>query len=291
MLIALHLGAHKTASTYVQQALEQSQTALNGVGVGYLTLAKVRSRLTRRLDFAGFGLGRATRRLLEEHRDYERLILSDENILGGLRPARRTRSFYSSRGRRLALLVQMLRPHEMRIFFATRSYGDFISAMYCEYIRHNPFITSETYLARVDILAFSWIEVIATFVRLIGAESVTLWSYEDFQEVEDEVFQALTGGRGGLVEKPGRKLRESLSVEAVQMLGEQPPTLTRDEIRSRSKRISAALPKGPGRPGFTAFSASEAEGLRARYEEEMRLLSSRFPGITMLAADPSKHAP
>ena len=286
MLIALHLGAHKTATTYVQQAIQQGQDALRRAGVGYVPLTEVRSRLTRRLDLAGFGLGRAARLLLDEHRDCGRLIVSDENILGGLDASRRTRTFYGSRKRRLASLVRKLRPHEVKIFFATRSYDQFITAMYCEYIRHSPFIGIDSYLARLDLQAISWTDVIATLVDGAGVENVTLWRYEDFHVLEDEVFDALTGGHRELLEKPDRKLRESLSAEAVEALSRQPAMRSRDAIRSRSKRIAAALPKGPGRPAFSAFGAAEAEALRARYEEETRLRTSTFPGIRMLTADP-----
>lgn len=283
MLIALHLGAHKTATTYIQKALEQSRETLLGSGVGCPSLDRIRSTITRRLNFARIGLGGATRSLIDEYRDCERVILSDENIIGGLRPPAGTKSFYARRRSRIGALVGRLRPNPVKIYLSTRSYDRFVSAIYCEYIRHNPFVNSRSYLSWVNLAAFSWIDVIATLVELVGAESVTMWRYEDLASLEDDVFGALTAGRTHLIDKPTARLRESMSVDAVEELAAFPAATHRaKEIRSHVKQIATALPKGPDRPAFSAFEAAEAEDLRVRYDEEMSGIEHRFPGITML---------
>ena len=282
MLIALHLGAHKTATTYIQKALEQSRDTLRASGLGCPSLDRIRSTITRRLDFAGFGLGGATRHLMDEHRDCERVILSDENIIGGLKPPAGTRAFYGTRRRRVAPLVARLRPNPVKIYFSTRSYDTFLSAIYCEYIRHNPFVDARSYLSWIDLKAFSWVDVIATFVELVGSESVSIWRHEDLALLEDEVFGALTAGRTHLLNKPTARLRESMSAEAVETLAKSPAMRSKD-IRSHVKQITNALPKGPDRPAFSAFETSEAQDLRSRYDEEMAAIERRFPGITVLA--------
>lgn len=286
MLIALHLGAHKTATTYIQKALEQSRESLRRTGVGYPPLNRIRSTITGRLDFAGLGLGSAARRILAEYHGCERLILSDENMLGGLRPSRRTKEFYAARSRRVGGIVRNVRPNPVKIFFATRSYDEFVSAMYCEYIRHNPFISAASYLDRIDLEALSWSRVIATLVEIVGAENLTVWRYEDFSLVEDDVFGALTGGPANLVSKPTALLRESLSAEAVETLAGLQSTLTARQIRSRVKPVAMALPKGPNRPPFSAYEQAEAEKLRARYDEEMRQLADRFSALSLLSPSP-----
>ena len=256
--------------------------ALRAAGVGYVPMPAVRSEVTRRLGPAGFGLGRAVNALLHEHQDCERLILSDENILGGLRPSRLTGSFYSGVRSRLGRLKRKLGRNDVKIFLAIRSYDEFISAMYCEYIRHNSFTSSDSYLANVDFQSLSWTRLIADLVKIAGDENVVCWSFEDFPAIEDKVFGALTGGLAHLVERPEEKLRESLSADAVDLLGKLPRGMTRKDIRSRSKRIGSALPKGPTRPAFSAFEARRAQALRARYDEEVSGLERLFPGITLL---------
>jgi hypothetical protein len=281
MLIALHLGAHKTATTYIQDALNLGREKLIEAGVGYVPLREVRSALTGRLGFGRPGLQAAAARLLEEYRGCERLILSDENIIGGLKPSSRS-GLYPRRSKRLAKLLRGLGQHDFRIYFATRSYDEFISAMYCEYIRHHPFIDAASYLRGFDFEAFSWTDIVGTFVRLIGAQKITLWRFEDFRRVEALVFGALIDAPPDLLEKPGGRVRESLSVAAVQSLASLPPCRSADELRARAKAAAAAYPKGPDNPPFCAFDAGTAEALRARYERDIARLLQDFPGIHFL---------
>jgi hypothetical protein len=284
MLIALHLGAHKTATTYVQKALDQSREALRADGVGYPPLDRMRSTITRRLDFAALGLAGATTRLLNEYSDCERVIFSDENIIGGLKPARGTKTFYGRRRARIGSLIRRLRPNPVKIYFAVRSYEQFVSAIYCEYIRHNPFVDARSYLSRLNLPEFSWIDVIATLVELVGAQSVTLWRYEDFPALEEDVFAALSGGRANLIDRPTERLRESLSAEAVEALhGLERTHGSATEIRSRVKRVEADFPKGLNCPAFSAFGRTDAKDLRARYDDEISGIEHLFPGISVLA--------
>ena len=46
MQIVLHIGVHKTASTYVQAILEASRDRLGAEGIGYVTLEEMRSGIT-----------------------------------------------------------------------------------------------------------------------------------------------------------------------------------------------------------------------------------------------------
>jgi hypothetical protein len=283
MLIALHLGAHKTATTYIQKALDQSREALLAHGVGYPSLDRIRSTVTRQLDFAAFGLAGSAARLLNDYSDCERIIVSDENIIGGLKPARGTKIFYGRRRARVGSLVRRLKPNPVKVYFAVRSYEQFVSAIYCEYIRHNAFIDAHSYLSRLNLPGFSWTDVVATFVELVGAQSVTIWRYEDFPALEEDVFGALSGGRADLVDRPAVKLRESLSAEAVEALRRLEKTHGRaKEIRSRVKRVEADFPKGPNCPAFSAFSRTDAEDLRARYDDEISGIERLFPGISVL---------
>lgn len=282
MLIALHLGAHKTATTYIQNALELSREKLDEFAVAYIPLIELRSTLTERLGIGRSGLKAAAGQLLSHHRSHRRLIISDENIIGGLKPSFAW-GFYPRRRMRLLKLLRKLGQHDLRIYFATRSYDEFISAMYCEYIRHHPFVDTYSYLRGTNYETFSWLDVIETFVSLIGAENVTIWRHEDFPAVERQVFAALIGGQPDMVDKPSGRIRESLSKKAVQSLASLPPTSDADELRARARSAAAAHPKGAGNPPFSAFDHATAEALRARYEHEISHLREVFPEIHVLA--------
>ena len=49
MQIVLHIGVHKTATTYLQAILEASRDRLGAEGIGYVTLEEMRSGITARV--------------------------------------------------------------------------------------------------------------------------------------------------------------------------------------------------------------------------------------------------
>jgi hypothetical protein len=281
MVIVLHLGAHKTATTYVQNALELSRDRLADAGVGYVPLAELRSGVTGRLGFGRRGLPGAADRILEDYRDCKRLILSDENIIGGLKPTRT--GFYAKRGRRIAKLLNALGRREFEICFALRSYDEFLSAMYCEYIRHHPFVTAQSYFRRFDPRSFGWPGIVASFVAAAGASNVVIWRYEDFGLIENQVFEALTGAPADLVHKPADRVRESLSAKAVESLAGLSPTDDVREIRARARAAAAAEPKGPDNPTFSAFDPAMVDDLRERYERDVQRIRELYPEARFLA--------
>jgi hypothetical protein len=281
MLIALHLGAHKTATTYIQNALELSRQKLNQIGIGYVPLTDVRSSLTGRLGFGRSGLPAAANQLLGDYHPCKRLIISDENIIGGLKPSF-VGGFYPRRRGRLAKLLNGLGQHNFRVYFATRAYDEFISAIYCEYIRHHPFVDTQSYLRGATYKTFNWLDIVETFVKLIGSENVTIWRYEDFHAVQGQVFAALLDASPNLIEKPTGRVRESLSAKAVQSLACLQATRDSDELRARARSAAAAYPKGPDNPPFSALDTVNAEKLRTRYEHDIARILKDFPGVHFL---------
>ena len=279
--ISLHLGAHKTATTYIQQALEQSGDALSARAVGYIPLDEMRPTITRSVGLSGIKRGPAARRVLDRYRDCATLILSDENILGPPVPGR-SGLYYPRRRFRVWRLLRKLPLANVRIFFAIRAYDSFVSSMYSEMIRHHPFVPPDLYLKRVDIDAFEWRRVIASFVGLVGAEQVTVWRYEDLASVQIRLFDLLTAGHGECVRPPAQAVRPSLSTEAVARLVALQSRLTPVEIRAQVEEVARQFPKGPGNPTFSAYDPERAADLRERYAREASQLADEFPGIRLL---------
>ncbi|MDQ4086462.1 MAG: hypothetical protein M3177_00370, partial [Pseudomonadota bacterium] len=163
--------------------------------------------------------------------------------------------------------------------------------MYCEYLRHRPFLTVEEYLAAVDVDGFSWRRVVGALCKLVGAERVTLWRYEEFAALENQVFAAFCGSHGVPLQKPVHQVRESLSARAVASLTALVPVLSREEIRTLVEPVSAALPKDAQRPGLEAFTPARAAALRERYEQDLAAIAREFPGLRILGPDISPAQP
>jgi len=282
MQIVLHLGVHKTASTYLQAVLEASRDGLRAEGIGYVTLKEMRSGITarvRRPGLLGMRLAMTARRLLEGHKDCRRLILSDENISGGSRELI-DGLFYSAAGKRAESLAKALGSDDVRIMVATRSYDSFVASCYCEHLQHFPFLTPSEYLAAFDIACLDWSILIADLCRRFGQEHVTVWRFEDFNDVEDEVLSAMAGDVAIDWVKPSRPLRQSLPQKAVDALIALVPLLNRKEISRVLEPVSKAL--GEHGTPFRTYDDETARALRARYDRNIETLAHSFPRMRMI---------
>lgn len=283
--ITLHLGAHKTASTYLQSVLASSVDRLRAAGVDYVTLSEMREKITPRVARMGLNLKPAVKELLEHHGGYRRLILSDENLPGGSREII-DRTYYPAAGKRVGRLIRALPRHRVQIMLATRSYDAFISSMYCECIRHGAFLTPAAYLSQLDVERVSWPALVDQLCKLVGEQAVTLWRFEDFPGVENEVLSAMTGGIRIDWSKPDTAVRRSFSQKAVDALVALAPMLSGEEIRMQVDPVSDALPKDADSPAFRAHDENASAALRSRYDRDIALIRRDFPAIKWIGPTP-----
>lgn len=281
MRIVFHVGAHKTATTYIQNALEASARTLRDHHVGYVPLAQMRSAITPLISRLRPGLGRRIREAARECGDCHRLILSDENILGRNINRNKPGPYYPRHRQRLRKTVSAV-AEKPEIFLAIRSYDEFISSMYSEYIRHYIFMSPAEYLSCLHVDEFSWLDVVRNLCDLVGEERVTAWRYEDFNAVENEVFQALCGIDPNLLTKPEGRVRESHSQQAIEALTDLRPALDGKEIRSRVPSVSEAFPRSATNPPFAIFPAQRSAELRQRYDSDIAAMRREFPQMAFL---------
>ena len=283
MRIILHLGAHKTATTYLQETLAANRQALRARGVGYVPLDQMRATLTAQVTRSGFDVKTALAALVEEHSGCDRLILSDENLAGLCGQAVRDGTYYARIGERVGRVVEGAAGMDVEIRYATRAYPAFVASMYCEYLRHKPFLTIEEYLAAVDVDAFSWRRIVGTLCGLVGPGRVTTWRFEDFGAVEPAVFAALCGDAAPGLKKPAGPVRDSLSAKAVAALGAVRPVIGAGATRLLVPAISTLLSRQSGYARFEAVDVGRADEMRERYDRDLAALAAEFPQMRMLA--------
>ena len=279
--ITLHLGAHKTASTYLQSVLASSLDRLRAAGVDYVTLQEMREKVTPRVARMGLNLKPAVKELLEDHAGYRRLILSDENLPGGSREIIE-RTYYPAAGKRVGRLIRALAGHRVQIVLAMRSYEAFISSMYCECIRHGAFLTPAAYLSQLDAERVSWPALLAQLSALVGEDAITLWRFEDFAAIENDVLAAMAGGIRIEWAKPDTVVRRSFSQKAVDALVALEPVLSGEEIRMLVEPVSDALPKSRSSPAFRAHDEKAAAALKKRYDQDIARIQRDFPAVNWI---------
>jgi hypothetical protein len=247
MTIALHLGAHKTATTYFQSRLLNSREPLLRHGVNYIPLDITRENITKKLGDCSEELNIAS--FLESQVGHKHLLVSDENLAGWIPPFRSTYDpypFLRDRIQKLIYLLKDVTSKEVAIFFTLRNPIDYLISRYCEHIRHSKFIQFEKYVEIGRILEFTWMY---TVDQLRSLEiPIFLSDFSDTLRRENEYLQGLTFsdslGFASASESTSTR-RSKLSLEAYELMKlasvSHPPQFCRKvlELLDKSKDIGS----------------------------------------------------
>jgi len=149
--LILHLGLHKTATTALQDFLAGEARALVAHGVACPRLARMRSDLTPLIASAAkpdrAALGRFVDKVPQPV-----LLLSDENILGAPGDILGG-ALYPYAENRVRRFCDQFAGRRIRLFLTLREPAAFLASMYCEYLRHNPWLGFADYARGLDLAA------------------------------------------------------------------------------------------------------------------------------------------
>lgn len=285
--IHLHLGAHKTASTYIQQKLRHNRQVLIRNNILFLgpKIIKPTLRLAivsdthidHRVDTSIY------RNIFSGKSPFpvERLILSDENILGFIRYLYEEGEIYPRLRKRMQLIKSFFLNYSkvpIKIFFCIRNYNTFIPSSYCEFIWHNPFIPFSEFISKVNINTdISWLSIVGDLEAVFGAENITLWKYEDFREKENQIFSAFCGVENiALNNLQKADVRTSVSSAVVKVLDSMHNMAKPEDIRKLVPILQKIFPKGNEYKEFSPFTKKENNSLDKRYQEDCKKLKAEF---------------
>ena len=127
MTLHLHLGAHKTATTYIQGRIQQEAQLLRAEGVSYVPVSTFRPWRRRTLSRAakkGPGASRAYFSVFFKRwcpRECSTLLISDENMIGTCGNIIRFGRLYPELDTKLAGVAEMVRDQPASIYLSIRS--------------------------------------------------------------------------------------------------------------------------------------------------------------------------
>ena len=282
--IHLHLGAHKTATTFIQKILRKNQETLLENGVLYLPLVETRSKLSKhisaisKVDRDPSSLACRRQAILdalgpERLERCHTILISDENL--SATPNRfRNGSVYSSIAADWKHLRDELGPN-ISLFFSIRDYPDFLTSIYVETLRKHPYRSFEEFRRRHERLPKFWSQVHRGFSSVLGGENLNFWDFRDTIAKPAEVLAMLTGTSTPLVTK-STPVRESLSKEAIGFIrdfqsleGRPLPPRHVTEMAMRLYPLSKCPEK------FNPWSPEERATLREHYLAEKTTIPIR----------------
>jgi hypothetical protein len=228
--IHFHVGAHKTATTYLQSCLRENRKNLSRRGIRFIDMHKqtedlkayrkcLKAALWKKSGPDITQLREATRRLrelvtrrLSGKSQTGLLVLSYENTPGsydvtgdGIYP-------HADLGVQHAL--QAFPECDTTFFFAFRRVDHFLESCYLQMV----YTKKETrdfkkYLAHVNIDKLRWMPVIESMESACGKDHLRLWDYGSFFRNEDIFWRYFldTDDARAILESPARRSNPSLS--------------------------------------------------------------------------------
>ena len=278
--LRLHVGAHKTATTHLQDSLAaQSGKILEG-GLVYLSRGFERRfglvqgiiENHRRLQGGGQGFQSLDDIIVLPEGHPRRIMISEEDILGmsidlldGLYPRA------AARLRPWAAVMGGARPH---IFLSIRNYADILPSAYSQALRDG---TQPHAMASYRTLWLgrkpSWVELIKTVQAVFGDARLTVWSMDFYRHSAAAVRTAVTGLDlpGELDAAPeGTRRLTAAAVRRIEALGPLPGRAAR--LQAVNEIVAAETgsePFDPLPPGEKAFHSD-------RYARDLELIK-RMP--------------
>lgn len=277
-------GAHKTASTHIQNSLQEAAPALAEHGIA-LMMPKITRDLLQPLAYelrdhgASDALRARAARVLADHAPgASHLIIMDENILGGtkLHMLFGDGILYPWAQRRLGNLMALFPRAQIHVGLAIRDLVSFLPSAWSEELSHIPApIPFETFMQGVDAPALRWSELVERLAAC-APDRFFLWRYEDYTRDPAPVFQALLGTQAGLVPRLKKRFRPGLSAPAAQWLFAQP-----DPSRALLKDARRKYPLRKGHAPLDPWPPAARKLLDLAQAEDLNRIA-RMQGVESL---------
>ena len=288
MDIILHIGAHRTATTTLQQFLLRNRTELREAGVAVWGPEQTRNGL-----FAGLIQGPQSVTPQEERRgarscgvisielarlrksQCRQLIVSEENMIGSVRNNLHLSRLYPEISQRLLRFHRSFDGTVRRIGISVRSYETYWASCLSYGLGQGHPLPSGDVLDRLVTQPYRWRDVIVEVARLFPGVEIVVWPFERFAGRPEAQLAMLTDGVRIRVPLPGA--REWIN-----------PSPRRDKLRMiLSMRgeadLCAFVPEGDGR--WMPFDADQQDALRTQYRADLAWLRGGADGMARMVDD------
>lgn len=288
----IHIGAHKTATTHLQNTLTEIRQRLVARGVDPIPLPALRRvgmaqalnerRLATRLPILrGVVAKRILNELLDPLREGpETVIISEEKLIGA---PRRVFSdpFYPMVEHIVPTLATLGGRADVTLFLSIRNFHAQLASTYAQELRVLPPPDGgfDAIRARVVAKPPSWADLAARIRKAAPNAPLRIWRQEDYREHKREILSELAGCDTGPLPRIDDPVRtKSPSLEAIREAEALPRTLSSEARRRIVDGIFASA--GPG-TRFAPFSKEEEAMFEAHYAADLARMHELDPGMVM----------
>lgn len=272
----IHLGAHKTATTHLQDALSEAREALLEAGVDALPTTALRAvgfpPPAGRADWRLLAGGWAMRRRLEAavaplRRGPRVLAVSEENVLG-LSTGLLSDPLYPGAENRLRRLRPLARAGRLQVFLSVRDPAAALPSAYAQVLRSRP-VPGGFAAVRAQALAAppSWSALARRIIAALPGAPLTVWRFEDYVRDAAPATTAFLGCAPPPRRETAAPTRtKAPSADAIARLEALPADL---DGAARAAAVAQVLADDRGGARFAPFSDAEAADIGAAYALDM----------------------
>jgi hypothetical protein len=275
--VILHIGAHRCATTGFQVYMRSHSGMLGEAGIGFWGPMRTRSGLFRGIqpgppawpghDPKVRGRGRVQLRCADARGNgVQKLIVSDENMLGSMRANFRVGEFYSGAGERVARYADAFSGYLTDILLNIRSPEYYWSSVLGYRVASGHGVPRPGMIRRLADAPRSWRDVITDVACAAPHARIHVAPFERFAGRPHAQLAAVTGGTppcgdGAVVN----------------------PTPDLPSLRAGLARGEGMLPEGTGR--WMPFTDAECARMRETYADDLMWLVAGADGLARLAED------
>jgi len=293
--IHFHVGAHKTATTYMQSRLRANREHLRSEGVDFIDLwakepaiGQYRQRLKSVIETDVVDerkilqLSGQLRSIVEEGTSSSNslAVLSYENVLGGF-DLTQSGAPYPHAAIAIRHIIEAFSDCKVRIFLSIRSLDRFLESGYLQRVTtRRETRRFEHYLDQVDVPALSWLPLVRAVESIVGPEGMILWEYESFFSDEPVIWNALLDrpdAEAALV-NPAKRSNYSLSAKGLKYMRSINKVATPGDAKKSRFFIKKSFGSQTGLNPPKLLGNASRQQLIENYERDRKELAGRIAG-------------
>ena len=284
----IHIGAHKTGTTHLQDYLSQHREALCAAGVDFLPRPIVRSTQIRRClkpkKSSWFPSVFARRRTLSEilgalRAGPDTVVVSEESLIGKYHGLYQS-PIYPELEKRLSLIARDFGRDRLRLFVSIRDYSELLPSVYSQCLRQGKKIPAfEEFRKQLVTNPPNWHEFIERIHNTVPGVPLTVWTHEDYIDFNTEImshFCGTTVPAGTMI--PAPKQTRRLSASTVMAIEGLDPSLSKQEYEAEVKKLCDA---DDGSHKHDPFDSTEKAELSNLYLQHLQQIRSSFPNVLL----------
>ncbi|MCF2905711.1 hypothetical protein L0666_11995 [Octadecabacter sp. CECT 8868] len=294
--ISFHIGAHKTASSHLQNVLYKNRGLLADEGIRLFgpRYLRMRGRNLAAMFDTSWSESPTPRRTPKQQLQFltktrKHLLLSEENFVGNLADSRGrvVRPLYPAAAQRLTEVVEKWSPIPVDLFLAVRDPAAYLASAYSQAMFGGVHVRPRQYRLRNDWREIDWAEYVERLRSVTRVGQIYIWRQEDYEQVLPQVLcRMLRWDDSSRIEPIHNRVHQGLSVTAVQKTIE---AASEGQVGNLARDARRAYPVGDHHKQFQLYNASILRRAAEVYATQMARIE-QLDGVTVLhpPADPLK---